>query len=170
MILEYWDHCDYHSINDAVSDVDEVRWYPREINFFSLEESLTEVIKGHDEFKKKWEQGKIDEWTRNYYGEKAIDPTTAPMSIEFLSVGMCASNNEPMGFDVGRCTMDCELFNDGEQGEQRDFVDYLRWKLLGENLLCGECITNNPLKYIYTGCPPEFEKMNAEIKNGIIMF
>ena len=54
---------------DAVSDDDELRWYPREINFFSLEEILVERIKCHDEFKKEWEEGKVDDWTRNFYLE-----------------------------------------------------------------------------------------------------
>ena len=76
---------------------------------------------------------------------------------------MCASNNEPMGFDIGRCTVDCEL------GDEIDFVDYLRSKLL-DSLLFGECLTNNPSNYIYCGFPPEYEKMNAEIKNRIIIF
>ncbi|MDY6900920.1 MAG: hypothetical protein SWZ49_22990 [Cyanobacteriota bacterium] len=166
VILEFWDNCNYNSMFDAVSDVDEVRWYPREINFYSLEEILLERIKCHDEFKKQWEEGKVDNWTKNYYSEKGIDPTITPINeyLNFLPIGMCASNNEPMGFYIGCCTVDCEL------GDEIDFVDYLRWKLLGETLLVGECITNNPNKYIYIGYPPEFEKMNAEIKNGIIIF
>ncbi|MBV6622368.1 MAG: hypothetical protein KI793_05325 [Rivularia sp. (in: Bacteria)] len=169
VILKFCFHCDYDTnIFDAVSDDNELRWYPREINFYSLEEILEGVIKANEEFKKEWQEGKVDEWTLNYYSEKGIDPTITPLNkyLNFLPVGMCASNNEPMGFDIGRCTVDCELFNDGEQ---TDFVDYLRCKLLN-SLLVGECLTKNPLNYIYCGFPPEFEKMNAEIKNGIIIF
>lgn len=168
VILELWD-CEYKNMLDAVSDVDEVGWYPREIHFLSLEEILTEGIKDHDEFKKEWEQGKVNEWTTNFYLERGIDPTKTPINdyLTFLPVGMCASNNEPMGFDLGRCTLDSELFNDGEK---TDFVDFLRSKLLGDSLLFGECITNNSLKYIYLGFPPEFEKMNAETKKGVVIF
>ena len=169
VILKFCFHCDYDiNIFDAVSDDDELLWYPREINFYSLEEILVERIKCHDEFKKEWEERKVDEWTRNYFSEKGIDPTITAANeyLKFLPIGMCASNNEPMGFYIGKCTADSELFNDGEQ---TDFVDYLRSKLLN-NLLFGECLTNNPLNFIYIGFPPEFEKMNAEIKNGIIIF
>lgn len=90
------------------------------------------------------------------------------LNTKILSIGMCASNNEPMGFDIGKSTIDSELYQDDI--EPTYFVDYLQWKLLGKTLLFGECITNNPIKYIYTGRPPEFEKINAEVKNGIIMF
>lgn len=55
VILEFWDNWEYENMFDAVSDVDEVRWYPQEINFFSLEEILLERIKCHDEFKKEWQ-------------------------------------------------------------------------------------------------------------------
>ncbi|BAY85913.1 hypothetical protein NIES267_54190 [Calothrix parasitica NIES-267] len=169
VILKYCFHCDYDTnIFDAVFDINDIRWYPREINFYSLEEILAERIKCHDEFKKEWEEGKVDDWTRNYYREKGIDPNITPVHeyLNFLPVGMSASNNESMGFDIGKCTVDCELFNDGEQ---TDFIDYLRWKLL-DSLLVGECLTKNPLHYIYCGFPPEFEKMNAEVKKGIIKF
>lgn len=163
VILEFSYYCDRDNIFDAVCDVDEVRWYPQEIHFFSLEEILARGIKADEEFKQEWEEGKVDELTRNYYLTKGLDPIKTPLPVEFLSVGMCASNNEPMGFSVGHSTMDCEL------GDEIDFVDYLRSKLL-ESLLFGQCITKNPLQYIYIGYPPEFEKMNTEIKNGIMMF
>lgn len=108
--LEFWDSCEYENMFDAVSDVDEVRWYPQAINFFSLEEILAESIKNHDEFKKKWEQGKVDEWTINFHIERGIDPTKTPINeyLNFLPVGMCASNNEPMEFDV---KMNAEIKN-----------------------------------------------------------
>jgi len=165
VILEFWDNCNYNNIFDAVSDFDEVRWYPQEINFYSLEDILADSIKCHDEFKKQWEEGRVDNWTRSYYSEKGIDPTitSANEYLNFLPIGMCASNNEPMGFDIGKCTLDCEL------GDEIDFIDYLRSKIL-ESLLFGQCTTDNPFQIIYIGYPPEFEKMNAEIKNGIIIF
>ena len=41
VILKYCFHCDYDiNIFDAVSDDDELRWYPREINFYSLSKSV----------------------------------------------------------------------------------------------------------------------------------
>ena len=134
-----------------------------------LEEILEEVIKADNEFKQEWEEGKVDDWTRNFYLERGIDSTITPLNkyLNFLPVGMCASNNEPMGFEIGKCTADSELYQDDT--EPTYFIDYLRSKIL-ESLLFGECLTNNPLNYIYCGFPPEFEKMNAEIKNGIIMF
>ncbi|MEO1377438.1 MAG: hypothetical protein AAFW70_24780, partial [Cyanobacteria bacterium J06635_10] len=84
VILEFWDNCEYENMFHAVSDVDEVGWYPREIHVFSLEDILARGIEADEEFRKEWEEGKVDEWTINYFIERGLDPTKTPLPIEFL--------------------------------------------------------------------------------------
>lgn len=152
---------------DEVLDADELRWYIQGINFLSLEESLKEVLQSQEKFKRDWEQGKVDEWTRNYYLERGIDPTISPSNINFLPVGMSMSTCEPMGFKVGFASADCVMRDDNQEIR---FVDFLREQLLFEQLLSGHCAKNQQYNYLYIGRLPDHSQVASEITRGLFPF
>ncbi len=152
-------------LNKSVRLDDELRWYMQGITFLSLEESLTEVLESKEQFKQDWREGKVDDWTRNYYLQNKIDPEV--LTVEFLPVGMTMSNCEPMKFEVGMAKADCTISDDGNEIK---FVDFLRERLLFGELLHGHCSKNQQYDYLYIGKMPNHLQITSEILEGLLLF
>ncbi len=155
----------YSNMHDCLDENDELRWDMQGITFLSLEESLTEVLESKKKFQRDWEEGKVDDWTRNYYLENKIDPKV--LTVDFLPVGMAMSTCEPMGFEVCMVKADCILSDDGDE---LGFVDFLRERLLGGELLYGHCAKNQQCDYLYIGKMPNHFQIASKVLSGLFLF
>jgi hypothetical protein len=150
---------------DRISDGDSLSWHLPEMTILSLEESTNLVLQAQEQFKRDWAQGKVDNWTRNYFLENLINPE--PIAINFLPIGMTMSNCEPMFFKVGTASADCVISD--EDGEV-SFVDFLRSRLLSAELLNGYCSKNEPHHYLYFGKFPEKLNIRDELISELLLF
>ncbi|MBW4474391.1 MAG: hypothetical protein KME45_29050 [Stenomitos rutilans HA7619-LM2] len=153
------------NLSDHLADNDELRWYIQGINFLSLEESLTEVLQAAKKFQEAWEEGKVDDWTRNYYLQNKIDP--AVLTVGFLPIGMSMSTCEPMGFEVGIAKADCVIADDDGR---INLVDFLRAHLLSGELLHGHCARNQQYDYVYIGKMPHHCQVASEVMEELLLF